>query len=88
MYKIDSDCSSIFVHFINGIYTPMGVYYNHTEGAQKEENKMTDVVLFNDLGCEIARETITADRTEDMIIADWTIYPGDKIELIDTWHEI
>ena len=48
----------------------------------------TDVVLFNDFGCEIARETITADRNEDMIISSWEIYPGDKIELIDTWHEI
>lgn len=48
----------------------------------------TDLVLINDCGCEIARETITADRTEDRIIADWTIYPGDRIELIDTWHEI
>lgn len=48
---------------------------------------MTDIVLINDLGIEIARETITADRTEQMIIDDWTIYAGDTIKLIDTWHE-
>lgn len=49
---------------------------------------MTDVVLFNDLGMEIARETITPDRSEQDIIESWTIYAGDRIELIDTWHEI
>ena len=47
----------------------------------------TDVVLFNNCGCEIARETITAERTEDAIISSWTIYPGDKIEIVETWHE-
>ena len=49
---------------------------------------MIDVVLFNDLGIEIARETITEERTEQDIIDSWTIYAGDKIELVETWHEI
>lgn len=48
----------------------------------------TDVVLVNNCGCEVARETVTADRSKDMIIAGWTIYPGDTIELIETWHEV
>ena len=48
---------------------------------------MTDVVLINDLGIEIARETITEERTEEMIIDGWTIYAGDTIQLVETWHE-
>lgn len=49
---------------------------------------MTDVVLINDLGIEIARETITADRSESDIISSWTIYAGDRIEVVETWHEL
>lgn len=47
-----------------------------------------DVVLINDIGCEIARETITADRSEEEVISSWNIYPGDRIEIVETWHEI
>ena len=50
--------------------------------------RMKDIVLINDCGCEIARETITQNRTEAMIIDSWEIYPGDKIEIIETWHEV
>lgn len=49
--------------------------------------EMRDVVLFNDCGCEIARETITDKRSEYDIIKSWIIYPGDKIEIQETWHE-
>jgi len=49
---------------------------------------MMDVVLYNDLGIEIARESITANRSEQDIIDSWTIYAGDKIEVVETWHEI
>lgn len=46
-----------------------------------------DVVLYNDCGCEIARETITKEKTEADIIDSWELYPGDKIQLEETWHE-
>lgn len=46
-----------------------------------------DVVLINDCGCEIARETITEERRECDIINSWIICPGDKIEIQETWHE-
>ena len=46
-----------------------------------------DVVLFNDCGCEIARETITQERSYLDIINSWIVYPGDKIEIQETWHE-
>ena len=40
-----------------------------------------DVILFNDCGCEIARETATNEKQIDEIISSWTIYAGDKIEI-------
>ncbi len=46
-----------------------------------------DVVLINDCGCEIARETITEERTETDIINSWEVYAGDTIKIVDTWHE-
>ena len=50
--------------------------------------KMMDVVLYNDLGIEIARESITDNRSEQDIIDSWTIYAGDRIEVVETWHEL
>ena len=47
----------------------------------------TDVVLFNSCGCEIARETIENGQDYNQIVSDWVIYPDDRIELQDTWHE-
>lgn len=41
----------------------------------------TDVILFNDCGCEIARESVTSCRTVDDIVASWILYPGDRIEV-------
>lgn len=43
-----------------------------------------EVVLFNDCGCEIARETITQERSYRDIINSWIIYSGDKIEIQET----
>lgn len=65
-------------------------YYNGVERTKKgfKFMRMNDVVLINDIGCEIARETITAERTEEMIIDSWVIYPGDTIQIVETWHEI
>ena len=47
-----------------------------------------DVVLFNDCGCEIAREAITSNRTESDIINSWIICPGDHIEVVDVFVEM
>lgn len=46
-----------------------------------------DVVLFNDCGSEIARETITEERDYIDIIRDWIIYAGDRIEFQEIFHE-
>lgn len=43
--------------------------------------KRIDVVLYNEYGMEIARETVTETRTESDIIKGWTIYPGDSIKI-------
>ena len=48
---------------------------------------VTDVVLINSCGCEIARETITEIRGYEEIINDWIIYPDDRIECQETWTE-
>ena len=47
----------------------------------------TDVVLYNEYGMEIARDTITKEKDYTDIIKDWVIYAGDRIELEETWHE-
>ena len=51
-----------------------------------------DVVLFNDCGCEIEKETITQERSYLDIIISWIINPEDispedKIEIEKIWHK-
>ena len=49
---------------------------------------VTDVVLFNSCGCDIARETITDEKGYAEIISEWVIYPNDRIEFQEVWTEV
>ena len=50
-----------------------------------------DVVLYNSLGCEIAREVVENENDyEDAIsniISGWMLQVGDRIEIVETWRE-
>ena len=48
---------------------------------------VNDVVLYNEYGMEIARETITENRSYEDIVGSFTLYAGDRIEIVNTWHE-
>lgn len=48
---------------------------------------VTDVVLINSCGCEIARETITEAEGYYEIVRHWVIYPGDTIKIEERWSE-
>ena len=49
---------------------------------------VTDVVLINSCGCEIAREQITEERGYAEIVNEWIVYPDDTIECREVWTEV
>lgn len=50
--------------------------------------KIKEVVLFNEYGCEIAREPFENESQMNAIIKSWVVYTGDKIEVIERETEI
>ena len=49
---------------------------------------ITEVVLFNECGCELDRKELTEDTSYDEIIRGWIIYPGDRIEIVERETEV
>ena len=49
---------------------------------------ITEVVLFNDCGCELDRKELTEDTSYDEIVSGWVIYPGDRIEIVERETEV
>ena len=46
-----------------------------------------DVILIDDCGCELARETTTPQKDIYSIIKNWVLIPGDTIRIEECWHE-
>ena len=49
--------------------------------------KQLDVILIDNCGCELARETTTPQKDIYSIIKNWVLIPGDTIKIEEFWHE-
>ena len=46
-----------------------------------------DVILIDNCGCELCRETTTQQKDIYSIIKNWVLIPGDTIRIEECWHE-
>ena len=51
-------------------------------------SNIKEVVLYNEVGCELDRKEFKTEEEMNDIISSWTIYPGDKIEIKERESEI
>lgn len=47
-----------------------------------EFRHITEVVLYNECGCELDRREIINDNYHE-IISSWVLYPNDRIEIVE-----